>query len=160
MDDDTYRSLDVKFKKWDVMLKIVAPLVTVGGLLLGVYQVNRERDETYRREFKRHVWEKQTEVYMRMGDVVGKIADGNKDKDQWRRDIHEYNSLYYGVTNYVEDKPVEEAMKKLFVSIRELDKNPDNEGNADAVKLLAIQLGETCREANNKFWFEESQGSK
>src|SRR5260370_37539061 len=123
MNEETYR-------KWDVGMKIVAPILTVAALLVGVWQFIRgqsaqlERQyqliaENDRIEFKRKVWEKQLDVDLKISSVVGRIASGDQSKDQLTKDIDQFNSLYWGDMIYVEDQAVEKAMIDFHVEIQD-----------------------------------------
>jgi hypothetical protein len=154
MDDATY-------KTWDLRLKIIAPILTIAGLLIGVWQFTKgqsaqlERQyqlsaESDRMEFKRRVWEKQQEAYMKISSVVGRIASGNQSKEELMKDIIAFDSLYWGEMIYVEDKTVEQAMIDFHVEIQDF---LNNIGTKDRLKLRAEALIQACRNSSRASWF-------
>jgi hypothetical protein len=158
MDEGTYR-------KWDLTLKIVAPLLTVVGLLIGVWQFTREQSaqlerqyqliaENDRLEFKRRVWEKQLDAYTKLSGVVGRIASGDQSKDELTKDINEFDSLYWGDMIYAEDESVEKAMIDFHVEIQDFLKGV---GTKDRLKVRADSLIQACRESSKKNWFAQSK---
>ncbi|HKQ09491.1 MAG TPA: hypothetical protein VJ464_30500 [Blastocatellia bacterium] len=158
MDEETYR-------KWDVGAKVVAPILTVVGLLIGVWQFSKEQGaqlerqykliaENDRLEFKRRLWEKQLEVYMKISNVVGKIAAEDLNKADLKKAIDQFYSLYWGDMLYVEDKAVERAMIDFHVEIQDYLK-----GNStrDRLKVRADQLITVCRDSSRNQWFTQPQ---
>lgn len=158
MNEETYR-------KWDIGLKIVAPILTVAGLLIGVWQFSREQAaqlerqyqliaENDRNEFKRKAWEKQLDVYTKVSGVVGRIASGDQSKDQMKKDIDQFNSLYWGDMIYVEDEAVEKAMIDFHVEIEDFVKGV---GTNDRLKVRANDLIHACRESSKRNWFAQAK---
>lgn len=158
MDEPTYR-------RWDVGLKIVAPILTVAALLVGVWQFTSgqaaqlERQyqliaENDRLEFKQRVWEKQLDTYMKISGVVGRIASGNQSKGELMKDIDQFNSLYWGDMIYVEDEAVEKAMIDFHVEIEDFLKGISEK---DRLKIRADSLVKACRESSKRNWFAQSK---
>ena len=154
MDDATY-------KTWDLRLKIIAPILTIAGLLIGVWQFTKgqaaqlERQyqlsaENDRMEFKRRVWEKQQEAYMKISSVVGRIASGNQRKEELIKDITAFDSLYWGEMIYVEDKAVEQAMIDFHVEIQDF---LNDIGTKERLKQRAEALIQACRNSSRASWF-------
>jgi hypothetical protein len=151
------------YRKWDVGLKIIAPILAVAGLLAGVWQFTREQAaqlerqyqliaENDRLEFKRKVWEKQLDVYMKVSNVVGRLASGNQSKDQLTKEIEQFDSLYWGDMIYVEDEAVEKAMIDFHVEIQDFLKGV---GTRDRLKVRADSLIRACRESSKRNWFAQ-----
>lgn len=158
MDEPTYR-------KWDVALKIVAPILTVAALLVGVWQFTREQAaqlerqyqliaENDRLEFKQRVWEKQLDTYMKISSVVGRIASRNQDKKELMKDVDQFNSLYWGDMIYVEDETVERSMIDFHVEVEDFLKG---DSDKDRLKIRADSLVKACRESSKRNWFAQSK---
>lgn len=173
MKEETYRA-------YDIGLKVVVSIVTAVGVAVGWYQFKQQRsdllysqfklsEENDKAEFKRRVWEKQLDVYMRMTSVVGKIvADlqaGDQSKDQLMKEISEFESLYWGENIYVQDELVEEEMhnmhkdlQNLFISLKHGDKisEEDKKNRAYSLGDRALLLGRKLKEASKKYWFDNA----
>ena len=156
MDDATY-------KTWDLRLKLIAPILTIAGLLVGVWQFTEgqsaqlERQyqlaaDNDRMEFKRRVWEKQQEAYMKISSVVGKIASGNQSKEELMKDITLFDSLYWGEMIYVEDEAVEKAMMDFHLGIRDY---LNEIGTEERLKVRADALIKACRNSSRANWFSQ-----
>ena len=72
-------------RKWDIVMKVVAPIVAIVGLFIGAMQFGKEQASIRERElkllaandaleFKRRVWERQLHVYMDTAQVVGEMS--------------------------------------------------------------------------------------
>jgi hypothetical protein len=157
MNEETYR-------KWDVTLKLFAPLLTVLALLVSVWQFTREQRAQIERqyqliaqndmiEFKRRLYDKQLDVYMKISTVVGRIASTDQNKDQLMKDIEQFYSLYWGEMIYVADENVEKAMIDFHVEIQDFLKGI---GTKDRLKERGYNLIQVCRESSKKTWLTES----
>ena len=156
MKEDTYR-------RWDITVKAIAPLVTIAGLLIGVWQFSRgqavqlEREykllaEKDRLEFKQRTWEKQLEVYTKVTNVVGRIAGENLSDSELKKSIGEFDSLYWGDMLYVEDKAVADAMKDFHLETQDYLKGT---GDHNRLKIRALMLVEVFRQSSKNQWFNQ-----
>lgn len=152
---------DEAYKKWDLTIKTIAPIITVLGLLVGVWQFTRgqsaqlEREyklleEKDRIEFKQRTWAKQVEVYTKVSNVVGRIAAEDLSDDELKKTIGQFYTLYWGDMLYVEDEAVEQAMIDFHVEIQDYLKEI---GNRDRLKVRAKQLIEVSRQSSRNHWF-------
>lgn len=153
------------YRKWDLGVKIIAPILTVIGLLVGIWQFTKgqaaqlEREykllaENDRLEFKHRMWEKQLDVYTKISNVVGRIAAGNQQKGELQKDIDQFYNLYWGDMIYVEDSAVEKAMIEFHVEIQDYLKGI---GTKDRLKIRAKQLIDVCRESSRNQWLSQSR---
>lgn len=149
-----------RHRKWDITIKAVAPIVTVLGLFVGIWQFTRsqsaqlEREyallgEKDRLEYKRRTWEKQAEVYTKVSNVVGRIASQDLTETELNKLLTEFYSLYWGDMIYVEDKKVEDAMKDFHLEIQDYLKHISDR---DRVKIRAKMLVDAFRESSKNQW--------
>ena len=142
------------YKVWDLRIKIIAPLLTVTGLLLGVWQFTSGQAANDRLEFKRRTWEKQLDVYTKVCHVVGRIAAENQQKNSLKKNIDQFYSLYWGEMIYVEDKDVEKAMIDFHLAIHDYLNGVISD---DTLKIRAKQLIDICRRSSRNQWFTQQQ---
>src|SRR5437016_5568793 len=93
-------------RAWDVVLGVVAPLLTVGGILVGVWQFTAGERHTARLqhdlvlqkdtvEFKRKLWLERLAAYRAAAELAGKIA-AHADDDQFKTLSKDFIALYWG----------------------------------------------------------------
>jgi hypothetical protein len=157
---------EARKRYWDVALGIVAPLVTVAGVLVGVWQFNtgernkvRLENELQTRkdvvEFQRKLWLEKLDACRRMVTLAGKIAaaadqhDGHPsakpaiDDDVWRV----FTAAYWGQGLFMEDKVVTESLREFYDTVRDFR---DDWAKGGTVKVKANALANACREAIRK----------
>lgn len=151
-----------QYKRWDIIIKIGTPFVTIFGLLVGIWQFNKEQAAQLQRqniqisqnsklEFERRKWERQLEIYLKLSSVVGKIATINQDNKKLLQVIDDFYSLYWGETILFEDKSVEAAMKTFHLEIQDFLKGRITK---DRLKVRASELNTALRESYSKNRFE------
>lgn len=159
MDEDRKRS-------WDVWLGIASPIITVTGLLIGVWQFNTgeqnrvklENDLLIHKdtiEFHRKLWQEKLDTYRSLVTLAGKIASivGGPQVDKAKLDplAQELTAVYWGQTVFVEDPDVAQALKKFHQAV--LDYQAGLAGGIPAdenVKVTADRLAEACRASINR----------
>ncbi len=157
MNEETYR-------RWDITAKFIAPVITVAGILVGIWQFSagqaaqsqRQREQTAENDkldFKRRIWEKQLSVYSRINNVVGRIAASRykNDKEKFAKDVDEFNSIYWGDFIYVKDAAVERTIIDFH---KEIDDFLQGASDEDRLKQRAYDLINACRESSKNNWFE------
>jgi hypothetical protein len=161
MNEETHR-------KWDIGLKVAAPIITVLGLLVGVWQYTHEQKEQLvrqykliaendRLEFKRRLWEKQLETYLHISNIVGKIAGGDQSEKEFKESINQFNTAYWGAMIYAEDAAVEKAMIEFNLEIQDyLNKESDK----TRLKQRALAVVQACKQSSRNQWFAEQVGGK
>lgn len=145
MDEDRKRH-------WDVRLGIIAPILTVVGLLIGVWQFNlgedSRREETVAAEqqrdtigFKRTLWQQKLDTYQKVTALAGKIVatSGKEREDAYKN----FQAAYWGAMVLVEDPPVEQAMIAFDKEYRDLSSGWVKD--ADRLKVRADVLAKACR---------------
>jgi hypothetical protein len=150
---------EARKRQWDVWLGIVAPILTVAGILVGVWQFNRgeenrvvlENELVVKKdavEFQRKLWLNRLETYRAMITLAGNIVAAAQDKktvdasfDQlW----HDLTAMYWSQSILVEDANVGEHLRDFYTAVRDLR---DGWTGTDEVKLKANALVRACRES-------------
>ncbi len=130
MTEDVYR-------KWDVFLKIFVPLLTVVGILIGIWQFNTLQANNDLLEFKRRAWEKQLDVYVKTTNIASELSVNAKNAVKLRENINAFNSLHWGNMILVDDDNVRKAMIKFQVEIKDFNEGRSNQDN---LKIRANEL--------------------
>ncbi|MGA8658796.1 MAG: hypothetical protein WB586_21900 [Chthoniobacterales bacterium] len=112
---------------WDVWLGFIAPILTVVGILIGVWQFNSGEQNKARLEhelvtqkdnldFHRKLWLEQVGTYRSIAELAGKIvAHANDGKlEDFTKD---FVAAYWGTMVLVEDHNVEKATIDFSVAI-------------------------------------------
>ena len=105
-------------RAWDIWLGVAAPLVTVAGILVGVWQFNAGEANKTTIEFQRQLWMERLTAYRSIAELAGKIVAHADDKSL--NDLaQQFTSAYWGNMIFVEDKQVEQAMIDFNVEVIE-----------------------------------------
>jgi hypothetical protein len=142
-------------RKWDLWLGLVAPLLTVIGLLTGVWQFNRGEENKTRLEhnliakkddleFQRKLWLDRVTTYRSIAEIVGKIVAHPANDSKLSELSEDFNGSYWGLMILVEDKQVEKAMIQFH---DEIDDYRKGRSDAERLKKRADQLLEVCRKS-------------
>jgi hypothetical protein len=142
-------------RRWDVGLGIVAPILTVLGLLVGVWQFNRGEENKIRLEycliekkdkvdFQRKLWLERLSTYKSIAEQAGKIATTEKDDKKFKDLVQAFDASYWGMMIFVEDPVVEKAMIDFHVEVVDYQKG-QSDGNK--LKLRADELVKSCRKS-------------
>ena len=137
---------------WDVRLGIVAPILTVIGILIGVWQFNvgenSRRQEAAAAEeqrdtiaFRRRLWQEKLDTYQKVAELAGKIV-ATSGQDQVKA-YKEFHAAYWGAMVLVEDQAVEAAMIAFDKEYRDLKSGWVNDPNR--LKVRADVLAKACR---------------
>lgn len=143
-----------KKRIWDVRLGIAGPLITVAGILIGVWQFNagernkielqqglvRQQDDV---EFSRKLWLERLNAYRSVAELAGKIA-ANTDDPKFKDYIRDFTAAYWGTMIFVEDALVEKAMKDFYFEILDYQKGYSN---LQRLKVRADLLIKACRQS-------------
>jgi hypothetical protein len=138
---------------WDVWLGVLAPVLTVVGLLVGVWQFNqgehnrvvleneliRQKDTI---EFKRKLWLDRVTTYRSIAELAGGIAAADKNDKEFQALVRKFRASYWGLMILVEDPEVRKQMVNFWADIHNFE---GGWTGADTLKVRAQQLGEACR---------------
>jgi hypothetical protein len=142
-------------RRWDVALGIIAPVLTVIGLLVGVWQFNRGEENKTRLEyqllaqkdkldFQRKLWLERLGTYKAIAEQAGKIATTDKTDKAFKGLVQGFDASYWGMMIFVEDRDVEQAMIDFHVEVVDYQKG---QSDGDKLKLRANELAKTCRKS-------------
>lgn len=142
-------------RTWDVGLGLVAPIVTVVGLLVGVWQFNRGEENKTQLEyqliekrdkvdFQRKLWLERLSTYKSIAEQAGKIASTDKTDKQFKQYVRDFNASYWGMMIFVDDPQVEKAMMDFHVDLTDYQLG---RGDGDQVKRRAVELVTACRKS-------------
>jgi hypothetical protein len=140
---------------WDVRLGLIAPILTVIGLLVGVWQFNRGEENRTRLEyqllekkdkidFQRKLWLERLSTYKSIAEQAGKIATTDKRDKKFKELVQAFDASYWGMMIFVEDPAVEQAMIDFHVEIVDYQKG---ESDGNKLKLRANELVKACRKS-------------
>lgn len=145
---------------WDVGLGIVAPVLTVAGILVGVWSfIEGDKNKT-RLEYKllaqqsainfqRELWKEQLNTYKEISKLAGQIAAHDGNANQFKKLVSQFRTLYWGLMILIEDKLVEEKLIEFNTEIRDFLAGRSNENR---LKGRAKKLVEACRESSERQW--------
>jgi hypothetical protein len=142
-------------RNWDVGLGVVAPVLTIVGILVGVWQFNRgEENRTNleyqllerkdKIEFQRKLWLERLSTYKSIAAEAGKIATTDKKDKRFKELVQNFDAAYWGMMILVEDPDVEKAMVDFHVELTDYQKGLSD---GDKVKLRADELVKACRKS-------------
>ena len=153
MDEDRKRS-------WDVRLGVVSPIVTIVGLLIGVWQFNTGEENRVKLEnqllihkdtidFKRKLWQEKLDTYRNLVVLAGKItAVVGQSVDHAKLDplAQDLTAAYWGQSVFVEDPEVAEALRKFHQAVTDYQAGLQGAEPADEkVKVTANSLSAACK---------------
>lgn len=142
-------------RRWDVRLGIVAPILTVLGFLIGVWQFNKGEENKTRLEytlverkdkidFQRKLWLERLSTYKFIAEQAGKIAITDKNDKAFSGLVQTFDASYWGMMIFVEDPDVEHAMIDFHDELIDYQKGQSTE---DKIKLRANNLVKACRKS-------------
>ena len=108
-----------------------------------------KRDNDIReKEFKKHFWEKQLELYLEASNKAAQLAliEANNDK---KKAYQRFLELYHGDLVLVEDQKVKDAMKD-FIELY-IDYQRDK-GLHESLLTSSRALARTCRQSLAETW--------
>ena len=108
MDESTKR-------RWDVAIGITAPVIAVGGLILGALQFSEKISEDARLDFERRLWLADQEACIKLADRVGPVmasigpTDSEIDIERLAETASAFEVSYWGPVLLLDDKEIEDA---------------------------------------------------
>jgi hypothetical protein len=160
-----------KKRSWDVALGAIAPVITVAGLLVGVWQFNAGeqnrvklenelliRNDTI--EFNRKLWLEKLETYKNLVILAGKIAaavaDPKREPAKLGQLTTDLTAAYWGQTVFVEDQGVADALREFYLAVRDFQAGLAGGTPPDQrVKLTADRLAQACKASISRDASEE-----
>jgi len=156
MDEDKKRS-------WDVWLGVLAPVITVAGILVGVYQFNTgERNRVYLEnellikkdeiDFRRKLWLEKLDTYRSIVTLAGKVVSTTDaepfDGKSFDMLLSQFRAAYWGQGVFVEDPDVATAMvdfREAAESYRSGWSGSGQSRDNKPLKIKADRLAEACK---------------
>lgn len=143
-----------------VMIDGFAAIATFLGIIIGVYQFNRQQAiniETEQKnhqyneslEFRRKNWESQQQIYLNIVEAAGTIASEFSKAGEKDSAIARFKALYYGKAAFVEDSTVAITMRKFADDIQDFKGNFLNENR---LKSSALTLVQACKLSSAHTW--------
>jgi hypothetical protein len=145
---------EARKRDWDVALGMVAPIVTVAGILVGIWQfiagenkrvvleqsLIQKKDDL---DFARKLWIERMNQYRSVAELAGKIIAYSGDAKQ-KDIIQDFVAAYWGAMILVEDKEVERAMISFYVELKD---HSDGWSDDNRLKARADSLIAACRKS-------------
>jgi hypothetical protein len=140
----------------ETTIKIIAPLITVAGLLIGVWQFTAQQTYNDKMEFKRKVWEKRLDAYSEMADVMSKIVT---EDNQFKKDSlgKKFEQLYWGKLPLFEDSLVEKSLKTFQETLQDSKNNIEDNNNKNLLKKAGYIAVISCQKSIHQSWKELSK---
>ena len=153
MDEATKRT-------WDVRLGVIGPLITVVGIVVGVWQFNAGEDGRRRSEeaarldqihlemrkdelaYRRLLRQQQLQTYSNVNTLVGQIAAAPVGTAR-QNAAQAFEATYWGAMVMVEDAAVQKAMRDVHDELH--DEATGLSTDPDRLKIRADLLGEASR---------------
>jgi hypothetical protein len=140
-------------RRWEVGIGFAGSVLTVVGILVGVWQFTQGEQNKVRLEsalvlrkdeieFQRRLWLERLTTYRAVAETAGKIVARIDDPATMKEALREFNAAYWGAMILVEDKAVEKAMVDFFVETQDLQRGW---GSTDKLKFRANELIQACR---------------
>ena len=148
------------YRKWDITVKIVAPILTIIGILVGISQFTQEQENIRKRElellaandaieFKRRVWERQLSAYMDTARVVGEIAVVAERPAPLTAAVDKFYTLYWGNMILLEDPKVREQMIRFHLEVQDYQ---EGISSVERLKVRAANLVDSLRASSHSSW--------
>jgi hypothetical protein len=142
-------------RRWDVWLGIVAPILTVIGLLVGVWQFNKGEEnktrleyrllaEKDRLDFQRKLWLERLGTYKSIAEQAGKIATTDKSDKTFKGLVQAFDASNWGTVILVDDADVEKALIDFHIEVVDYEKGRSDGNN---LKRRANELVKACRKS-------------
>ena len=145
---------------WDTICKVIAPILTVAGILVGIRQFNQEQQNIRLREvqtlgrndaleFKRKIWERQNTAYIEIAKAVGKVIAVVDQPAKFGEAAQNYEELYRGVAILNDDNAVAELMIQFRAELVDFKKK---QSSVDRLKVRADALVKALQASSQSTW--------
>src|SRR6187399_1425369 len=131
---------------------LVGFILTAAGLIISVSNFSKDQKSKSALEFKRDFWSKQSDIYLKTSQAIGTIcAEINKtdpadfDKSNFLKSKADFQSLYWGEMNFVQDSVVIADMKSFDQYIKDFNPEVPNIDYRQTLIRLGNKIIVTCR---------------
>jgi hypothetical protein len=152
-----------KKRNWDVWLAGLSPVITVAGILVGVWQFNAgernrvvlenelltKKDEI---EFHRKLWLEKLDTYRSIITLAGKIAaatdSDHLDQKNFDALLSQLIAAYWGQSIFVEDRDVADALGDFYRAADAYRSGWSGTGQSrdnKSLKIKADKLAQACK---------------
>jgi hypothetical protein len=142
-----------------------AAFATFMAIVIGVWQFNEQQESNLQAEissrkyndaleFKRNSWERQHNIYLDIVGTVGAIVSEYSNRRTKDSAIAQFKLLYYGRAAFVEDSPVETAMKRFA---EDIDDYLNGFLSQNDLKLDGLNLVDKCKQSSSNTWHALSE---
>ena len=129
--------------------KIIAPILTLPGIVVGLWQFNYGQRQNEKIEFKRRMWEKELNTYDELAKITGEILIHAEDSVKFDSLRMEFDRLYYTTMVLSENDSVSELM---INTKRELKDFKDGESSHLRLEQRVMLLMDACRLSLAEDW--------
>ncbi|HEX8331137.1 MAG TPA: hypothetical protein VF622_00875 [Segetibacter sp.] len=141
-------------RKWDVFLGILGSIATAAAIYAGVWQFIENQNYNSRLEFKREMFPIQLEKYARITEIAGVLASEYSSDKLFAEYKKEYEKMYWGSINIINDTSTSRAMINLREAIRDYSTISHDQAAQERIKDCAAQLAEACKKSLDDKWHE------
>jgi hypothetical protein len=136
---------------------LIGFILTAAGLIISVSNFSKDQKSKSALEFKRDFWSKQSDIYLKTSQAIGTIcAEINKtdpadfDKNNFIKSKSDFQSLYWGEMNFVQDSVVIADMKSFDQYIKDFNPEVTNIDYRQTLIKLGNKIIVTCRNSYMK----------
>lgn len=143
-------------QKFEKAVTLFGPLfgfiLTAAGLIISVSNFSKDQKAKSTLEFKRDFWTKQSEIYLKTSQAIGSIcAEVNKtdvedfDKINFSKSKAQFQALYWGEMNFIQDSIVISDMKSFDQYIKDFNPAVTDAEYRQTLIRLGNKIILTCR---------------
>lgn len=140
-------------RRWDVGLRIVAPMIAIAGILVGLWQFMTEESRRAELDFERRLWLQELEAYRTLaadiGAIVSALSDDEKivDEDQFAAGTQRFRAAFWGYLLLLDQPDVEREIIEFHNELRDFS---HGWSNSLLLKRQATSLLAVCRRASRE----------
>jgi hypothetical protein len=130
---------------WETVISALAPVVTIAGIVAGVWQFERGENDRAKEAFNQQLFLQRISACQKVAEVSGEIA-ATTASSRARRDqlAEQFNAYYWGLMALVEDANVETAMNEFYYELHDYIVG-SIWTDANKIKTKALALAKACR---------------
>ena len=132
-------------KFFDVIVKIITPLLATLSFVWGVYQYRLGKENDYRNT----LYKQQYEIYSELLNVTANIAVTEPDSTgtkKFKDAVQKFNHLYFGRMHLIQNEGVIKKMQQFYLSVQNYE-DVNRSISRDSIQNLSILLANTCKKS-------------
>ena len=130
-------------------MKLLPSILTIGGVLTGIWQFNAEQNHRDKDLFRQKIWEKKLEFYEKLGNATANVVNSTSDSIAFESAILEFNNLYWGVLPMIQDENVEKSIIRFNSEIRYFKRL---ESSVDELRKRGYRVMTECKSSLDTSW--------